>query len=91
MTFTFSITFVWWLLGIIMGACGMIIFYNIRNRHSTIAGLIEVDIRSNLCKFHVTSTELSDLKTKKAMFKVVHRCRSFARRTDPIMDRLMST
>lgn len=91
MSFTLPISLYYWILGIIAGIALSIIFINIKNRHSKIAGVIEVDIQSNLCKFHITSTELSDLKTKKVMFKVIHRCGPFARRTDPIMERLMST
>lgn len=91
MTFNLPVTLIYWLLGIIAGISLTIIFLHYKNKNSKIAGLIEVDVQSNLCKFHVTSTELSDLKTKKVMFKVMHRCRSFARRTDAIMERLMST
>lgn len=60
------------ILGIIIGVILSIIFINIKNRYSIITGVIEVDIQSNLCKFHITSSELSNLKTKKAMFKVIH-------------------
>ena len=73
MFFILPIFVYYWLFGIIIGIALSIIFINIRNRNATIAGIIEVDIQSNLCKFHITSTELSNLKTKKAMFKVVHR------------------
>lgn len=73
MFFILPIFIYYWLFGIIIGIALSIIFINIRNRNATIAGIIEVDIQSNLCKFHITSTELSNLKTKKAMFKVVHR------------------
>ena len=86
-----SIALYYWFLGIIAGIALSVIFVNIKNRHLKITGLIEVDIQSNLCKFHIDSTELSNLKTKKVLFKVVHRSWSFARRTDPIMKGLMST
>ena len=72
MSFNLPVTVIYWLLGVIAGISISVIFTYFKNRHSKIAGLIEVDIQSNLCKFQVTSTELSDLKTKKAMFKVVH-------------------
>lgn len=72
MSFTLPISVLWWLLGLIVGIILTIIFYHFKNKHSKIAGVIEVDIQSNLCKFQVTTTELSDLRTKKAMFKVVH-------------------
>lgn len=72
MSFDLPVIVIYWLLGIIAGISISVIFTCFKNRHSTIAGLIEVDIQSNLCKFQITTTELSDLKTKKAMFKVVH-------------------
>ena len=72
MTFILPVTILYLLLGIIIGIFISIIFIYFKNKHSKVAGLIEVDIQSNLCKFQITSTELSDLKTKKAMFKVVH-------------------
>jgi len=81
----------YWILGFITGIASSIIFIRIKNRHSKVTGLIEVDIQSNLCKVHIASTDLSNLKTKKAVFNVVHRYRFIARRTDPIMERLMST
>ena len=73
MFFILPIFMYYWLFGIIIGIALSMVFINIRNRNATVAGIIEVDIQSNLCKFHITSTELSNLKTKKAMFKVVHR------------------
>lgn len=73
MFFILPIFIYYWLFGIIIGIALSVIFINIRNRNATVAGIIEVDIQSNLCKFHITSTELSNLKTKKAVFKVVHR------------------
>ena len=73
MIFALPISIYYWMLGIIAGIALSISFINIKNRKSIVAGIIEVDIQSNLCKFHITSTELSNLKTKKAMFKVVHR------------------
>lgn len=73
MFFILPIFIYYWLFGIIIGIALSVIFINIRNRNATVAGIIEVDNQSNLCKFHITSTELSNLKTKKAMFKVVHR------------------
>jgi uncharacterized membrane-anchored protein YhcB (DUF1043 family) len=72
MTFILPVTILYLLLGIIIGIFISIIFIHFKNKYSKVAGLIEVDIQSNLCKFQITSTELSDLKTKKAMFKVVH-------------------
>lgn len=72
MLITFPMTIIWWLLGVIAGISFAIIFYAIKNKRTVIGGVIEVDIQSNLCKFHVTSTELSNLKTKKVMFKVIH-------------------
>lgn len=74
MSFSIPITFIWWLLGIITGISLTVIFYIFKDKNQKISGVIEVDIQSNLCKFHLTTTELSNLKTKKAMFKVVHRC-----------------
>lgn len=72
MSFSLPISIYYWFLGVIAGISLTVIFMYFKNKHSKIAGLIEVDIQSNLCKFHITSTELSDLKTKKAMFNVVH-------------------
>ena len=91
MIFALPISIYYWMLVIIAGIALSISFINIKNRKSIVAGIIEVDIQSNLCKFHIDSTELSNLKTKKVLFKVVHRSWSFARRTDPIMKGLMST
>lgn len=68
MSITFPISICFILIGVILG----IIFVTIKNKFITIGGVIEVDNQSNLCKVHITSTELSNLKTKKVMFKVVH-------------------
>ena len=40
-------------------------------RHKT-HGVIEVDHDTGQCKVRITSAELSDYKTKKAIFKVTH-------------------
>lgn len=63
------------LLHLIFGILGGILGATITNlvyKHIYVAGLIEVDDRSNLCKVHVTSTELANKKTKKVLFNVVH-------------------
>lgn len=80
-----SIALYYWFLGIIVGIALSVIFVNIKNRHLKITGLIEVDIQSNLCKFHINGPELSNIKTKKVIFNVIHRSRSFARRTYSLM------
>ena len=72
MTFNLPVTVIYWLLGIIAGISISVIFTYFKNRYSKIAGLIEVDIRSKLWKVQVSSTELGDLKTKKAVFKGGH-------------------
>ena len=72
MSFGLPVTVIYWLLGVIAGISISVIFTYFKNRHSKIAGLIEVDIQSNLCKFQITSTELANQKTKKVLFNVVH-------------------
>lgn len=39
---------------------------------SKIYGIIEIDERTQMCKVKITSSELGNLKTKKAMFKIIH-------------------
>ena len=73
MIFALPISIYYWMLGIIAGIALSISFINIKNRKSTVADIIEIDIQNNLCKFNIYSTELSNLKTKKVLFKVVHR------------------
>lgn len=77
----FLVHFVFWMLGVILGIATANIFFN----RTMIGGVIQVDNRSNLCKVHISTTELSNLKTKKVMFNVVHRSRFVARRTSTIM------
>lgn len=72
MSFSLPVTVICWLLGVVAGISISVIFTYFKNRHSKIAGLIEVDDQSNLCKVHVTSTELANQKTKKVLFNVVH-------------------
>lgn len=39
---------------------------------SKIYGIIEIDEQTQMCKVKITSSELGNLKTKKAMFKIIH-------------------
>ncbi len=64
--------FLLWLLGILVGIVLSIIYCIINNICIIPGGIIEVDVQSNLCKIHVTSEKLSNFKTKKVIFKVVH-------------------
>lgn len=58
--------------GAFCGSIITIIFFIIKNRNNKFAGTIEVDDRNNLSKFHITTTKLSDTKTKIAIFDVRH-------------------
>lgn len=58
--------------GIFCGIVILLIFLMIRNRYNRVAGIMEVDEKNNLCKIIVTSKELSNIKTKIAIFKIEH-------------------
>jgi hypothetical protein len=72
MSFTLPMSVIYWFFGFLMGISFAIIFSYLKNKYLKTAGVIEVDIQSNLCRFHITSMELSNLKTKKVIFRVVH-------------------
>lgn len=72
MEIVIPITFYYWMLGLVCGVSCSIIYCNIKKRHEKIAGVIAVDNQSNLCKFHIESNDLSDSRTKKVTFNVVH-------------------
>lgn len=56
------------LIGIIW--CSIINF--IASKRKKIYGYINVDTSKNLCEVHITSSELSDEKTKEVLFRVNH-------------------
>ena len=60
--------FIFFAGGVIVGTVVTTIFKNSKRT----CGIIEVDHSNNLCKVHITSAELSDRKTKKAIFKIDH-------------------
>lgn len=56
------------MIGFVVGVSFTMIF----RKKDKIYGVIEVDHDSEMVKFHISSTELGDYKTKKATFKVSH-------------------
>lgn len=54
------------------GVIGGFVLAKITGRHSKIYGVIDVDHQNELCKVHITSAELSDRRSKKAVFKINH-------------------
>lgn len=60
-------------IGVIIGCLitSLILFiFNRKNRE--IAGVIEVDEYTKICKFHITTLLLEDPNTKQATFTVIH-------------------
>lgn len=60
--------FIFLFVGIILG----FIFSKVFSRTKKIHGHIDVDERTGLCRFKITSTELENPNTKKAIFEVNH-------------------
>ena len=56
------------IVGIIVG----IAIHKVFDIFTSIVGLIEVDHNTGLCNIRITSDELSDVKNKKAIFKLNH-------------------
>ena len=48
------------------------ILTNLLGRRNKICGIIDVDRHNNLCKIHITSDELSNIKNKKVIFTINH-------------------
>ena len=60
------------LLIFIGGVALGIIIVTLFKQKDKIYGIIEVDHNTEMCKFRITSNELSDRKNKKAMFIIEH-------------------
>lgn len=56
------------ILGIIIGAMIRTMFYNSELIH----GVIDVDHNTKLCRFHISSQEISNYETKTVKFLVNH-------------------
>lgn len=54
------------------GAIIGILFITFLALHGKTHGVIDVDHNTEQCRFRITSAELSDRRTKKAIFKVNH-------------------
>ena len=60
--------FIFFIGGVIIGT----IFTMIFKKYNKTFGIIDVDHSNGLCKIHITSEELSNYKTKKAIFTINH-------------------
>lgn len=60
--------FLYFIGGIIVG----ILIMTIINIRKTIYGIIDVDTKTGMCRVHISSSELSNPKCKKVMFKINH-------------------
>ena len=60
------------ILTLIGGAVGGILIGLIIEKHSKICGVIDVDHRTEMCKVRITSADLSNRKSKTAVFKINH-------------------
>lgn len=58
--------------GVLVGTLIGLIIVKIAHNRQKIHGYIEVDHKTSLCDFHITSAELSNPKTKTAIFAVFH-------------------
>ncbi len=54
------------------GVIGGFILSKLIRRHSKICGVIDVDHRTEMCKVRITSADLSNRKSKTAVFKINH-------------------
>lgn len=72
MAFTIPVTVLYYLLGMLVGISVTWASINIKRSRQKIQGLIFVDDNNGLCKFVVTSKELTNLNTKDALFIVKH-------------------
>lgn len=54
--------------GVALGIISVTLF----KRKDKIYGIVEVDHSTEMCKFRITSDELSNRKNKKAVFKIEH-------------------
>jgi len=72
MAFTIPVTVLYYLLGILVGISVTWASINIKRSRQKIHGLIFVDDNNGLCKFVITSKELTNLNTKDALFIVKH-------------------
>ena len=61
--------FIFLIGGVLVGAVFTFIFTDMNKTH----GVIQVDHNINACKILLTSDELSNLKSKKAIFKIDHK------------------
>jgi len=62
-------------MGLVLFIVGFVVgvtFTMIFRKKDKIYGVIEVDHETEMVKFHISSFELGDYKTKKATFKVSH-------------------
>ena len=73
MTITFSVSTLYFLLGVIIGCSFTLLFLILHDKYNKISGILQVDIKNNLCRVMITSKELSNNRVKKAIFLVDHR------------------
>ena len=51
---------------------GIVFTLLVTKRESKIYGIVDIDHNSGLCRFHITSSELSDRRNTKAIFRINH-------------------
>ena len=56
-------------IGLLIGIIISVLYFKFNIKT---VGYIDVDIQSNLCKVHISTDDLSNNKTKKAIFRVNH-------------------
>lgn len=72
MAFTIPVTVIYYLLGMLVGISVTWAIINFKRSRQKISGLIIVDDNNGLCKFVVTSKELTNQNIKDALFIVKH-------------------
>ncbi len=72
MAFTIPVTVIYYLLGILVGISVTWAIINFKRSRQKISGLIIVDDNNGLCKFVVTSKELTNQNVKDVLFIVKH-------------------
>lgn len=60
------------ILALVGGAVGGVLIGFIIEKHSKICGVIDVDHRTGMCQVRITSADLSNRKSKTAVFKINH-------------------